>query len=220
MNQEFVPDLSIVMPAYDANGRLHESVYALKEHLVNRGRRAEVLVVAACRTPGLPWKRIRVEEGVVVETTETPAGRPGPSPLAGAILATLADRIVLVDAPPLYPVAEMETLLARLDEGCDVVVARPLDGAASDERRGLCFAAYRGSVARQVAAMHGAQDFGCGDEHLFLLADPDLRVCEQPLGLRTGAKGTPCSFGGALRQFRDARRDGSFGPLVPAPDVA
>jgi hypothetical protein len=165
-------------------------------------------------------KRIRVDGHEVAETMEAPAGRPGPAPLVRAILSTLADRIVLVDAPPLVPVAEMETLLARLDEGCDVVVARPLEGTGSDAGRGLCFAAYRGSVARRVAAMHGAQDFGCGDEHLFLLADPDLTVCEQPVSLRSGTDRVPCSFAGALRQFRDARRSGSFGPLVPAPDVA
>jgi hypothetical protein len=220
MDPIFVPDLSVVTPAYDPNGRVHDVVYAIKDHLVSRGSRAEVLVVSGESIPDLPGKRICIHDGLVSETMEATPGRPGPAPLARAILATLADRVLLIDAPPPVPVEEMDRLLEYLDKGRDVVVARPEGGEESGRERGLCFSAYRGAVARRIAALHGAQDFGCGDEHLFLVSDPDLDVCEVRVPRRDTVDRLPCSFGGALRQFREAHLRGSRGPIVPTPDAA
>jgi len=205
--------LSVVLPAYDSLGRLHDGVFAVREWLLHRPGPSEMLLVS--RKTGID-RRFVVSRGRVEESV-FPVSR-GSLSLAGAVGNSRGRTVLLMDPDILHLLPVAERLVAWVEAGWDVSLATPATFPANDisftrnaldpdpdrDPRGLSFAAYGGAVARRIAAAHATQDFGAGDEHLYLVSDSELRVYEEEVAWPVDRK-EPLSFSGILSLFRSAQ---------------
>jgi dolichyl-phosphate beta-glucosyltransferase len=124
-----VPYLSVVIPAYNEQNRLPSTLVRVSDFLKGWGRPHEILVVDdGSRDATVARAREVGGPSVTVVSNETNRGK-GYSVRRGMLLAR-GERRLMTDADLSTPIEEVLPLLARMDEGYDVVIAsRAVSGA-------------------------------------------------------------------------------------------
>jgi dolichyl-phosphate beta-glucosyltransferase len=151
--------LSVVIPAYNEAKRLPPTLEKIQRHL--RGRAHEILVVDDGSRDDTAARAEAA--GVQVVRNEGNRGK-GYSVRRGMLAARGAQRL-MTDADLSTPIEELDRLLARSDEGYDVVIAsRALPGSNVEVRQPW----YRENMGRvfnlcvRLVALPGLQDTQCG----------------------------------------------------------
>jgi dolichyl-phosphate beta-glucosyltransferase len=165
-------DLSVVVPAYNEEGRLEPGLRRAVEYLRGRGRPFELLVVDdGSRDKTSAVAAAFAGEGVRVIRHERNRGK-GAAVRTG-VVASRGERVLISDADFSTPIEEMEKLEARLDDGTPLVIgSRGLD--SSQVRQHQPF--YREMMGRtfnliiRLIGVRGIRDTQCG----FKLAAGDV----------------------------------------------
>jgi dolichyl-phosphate beta-glucosyltransferase len=149
----------VVIPAYNEGRRLPPTLEKIRRHL--SGRPHEVLVVDDGSADDTAARA--AEAGARVVRNEGNRGK-GYSVRRGMLLARGARRL-MTDADLSTPIEDLDRLMAKMDEGYDVVIAsRALPGSNIEVRQSW----YRENVGRlfnlcvRVVALPGLQDTQCG----------------------------------------------------------
>jgi dolichyl-phosphate beta-glucosyltransferase len=119
----------VVIPAYNEAERLPRTLARVREYLDAWGRPYEIVVVDDGSADGTA-ERARAAGGdaLTVVSNETNRGK-GYSVRRGMLLAR-GERLLMSDADLSTPIEELPQLVARMDEGFDVVIAsRALPGS-------------------------------------------------------------------------------------------
>ncbi|MFY9822591.1 MAG: dolichyl-phosphate beta-glucosyltransferase [Thermoanaerobaculia bacterium] len=157
-------ELSVVVPAYNEEGRLEPGLRRAVEYLRGRGRPYELLVVDDGSRDGTSAVAgAFAAEGVRVIRHERNRGK-GAAVRTG-VLASRGERVLISDADFSTPIEEVEKLEARLDDGTPLVLgSRGLD--SSQVRQHQPF--YRELMGRvfnlviRLAGVRGIRDTQCG----------------------------------------------------------
>lgn len=160
------PPLSIVIPAYNEEGRLGPSLARTRDFLRRHRLRAEVLVVddgSTDATPDLVRRLARGWKALRLLALERNQGK-GAAVRAG-VLAARGRCILFSDADLSTPLEELPLLQARLDLGADIAIgSRALNRAKVEVSQPL----YRVLAGRsfnlmvQLLSLRGIQDTQCG----------------------------------------------------------
>ncbi len=158
--------LSVVIPAYNEENRIGRTLERVLAYLAGRGAPFEVIVVddgsddataSVARAAGAGDPRVRVV------SLERNRGK-GMAVRRGVLEAT-GEWVLFSDADLSTPIEEIETLVPRLREGCDVAIgSRSLRGARVDVRQPW----YREAMGKtfnrivRLLAVRGFVDTQCG----------------------------------------------------------
>jgi dolichyl-phosphate beta-glucosyltransferase len=159
-----VPELSVVIPAFNEQGRLPRTLDRVRAFLDTQGRPYEILVVddgssdatvAAAREAG----------GQRLTVLSNGANRGKGYSVRQGMLAARGARRLMTDADLSTPIEELPRLHARMDEGFDVVIAsRALPLSRIEVRQG----AFRENMGRafnllvRALVLPGLRDTQCG----------------------------------------------------------
>jgi dolichyl-phosphate beta-glucosyltransferase len=217
-----VPELSVVIPAFNEEERLPESLGRVLAYLEQRGDPFEILVVDDGSKDRTVERALAVCSSVVLVRNPQNRGK-GHAVRQGMLLAR-GRRRLMTDADLSTPIEELERLLSCMDEGYDVVIgSRALAGARIEVHQpryreslgrlfnllvrwlvvpGLhdtqCgFKLFTGEAARvfEVARLNGF----CFDvEALFVARRRGLRIAELPVTWRNDAATRVTTLRGAL----------------------
>ncbi len=155
------PDLSVVIPAYNEERRLPPTLDRVTEFLRQWGRPHEVVVVDDGSSDATA--RVAERPGVSVVRNEGNRGK-GYSVRRGMLAAT-GERRLMCDADLSTPIEEVLRLMAKMDEGYEVVIAsRALPGSNVEvhqpwfrENTGRLF-----NLLVRVLVLPGLHDTQCG----------------------------------------------------------
>lgn len=159
-------DLSVVIPAYNEEGRLGPTLAAYDAYLLAAKRRAELIVVDDGSSDGTS----AVARGMVARYAEIRLIRLAENRGKGyavrsGIVNAMGRRILFADADGATPLSEVERLDAALDAGADVAIGSRafLDAGVTIERR-----LYRHLIGRtyhrlvELLTVRGIKDTQCG----------------------------------------------------------
>ncbi len=161
-----VPWLSIVIPAYNEAGRIRQTLHAVREYALARGRPCELIVV----DDGSEDRTAAVVRGTDVSPVELVVRRFECNRGKGAavregMLAARGELLLLCDADQSVPVSELERLLPWLERGYDIAIGsrdRPesrLDPPQPPARR---LAALIFRAIRRRLLLSAIRDTQCG----------------------------------------------------------
>lgn len=157
------PELSIVVPAYNEEGRLGESLEAALAYLGSAGLEYEILVA----DDGSADRTAEVAEsfaGRRVRLLRLPRNRGKGAATKRGVLASRGELVLLSDADFSTPIEELEKLRSRLGEAELVIGSRSVEGA--DVRRHQPF--YRELMGKtfnkiiRLLGVGGLNDTQCG----------------------------------------------------------
>ena len=118
-----VPDLSVVIPAYNEEGRLPETLRRLQPYLARRGRPFELILVDDGSADGtLQIMREESKRHPYVRVVAAPHRGKGRA-LANGVVASSGRLVLISDADLSTPIAELPKLEAALADGADVAIA-------------------------------------------------------------------------------------------------
>jgi dolichyl-phosphate beta-glucosyltransferase len=165
--------LSVVIPAYNEQDRLGQTLARITTWLRDRGGAWEVIVAddgSRDRT-----REIAAEAGVRVVALPKNRGK-GAAVRAGMLAAT-GDRVLFSDADLATPIEELDKLWGELDRGADIAIAsRALDGAQIETRqhplREMMGRTFNGIV--RLLVLGGIKDTQCGFKLFTRAAAQDL----------------------------------------------
>jgi dolichyl-phosphate beta-glucosyltransferase len=154
-------ELSVVIPAYNEEGRLPPTLDRLRAYLGSRGLDHEIVVVDDGSRDAT--SEIARAHGATVVRNDTNRGK-GFAARRGMLLAR-GRRRLMTDADLSTPIEDLARLEARLDEGYDVAIAsRALPGSNVEVRQPV----YREAMGRlfnvcvRMLAVPGLHDTQCG----------------------------------------------------------
>jgi glycosyltransferase involved in cell wall biosynthesis len=166
------PLLSIVIPAYNEERRLPDTLAAVRAYLAAQPYPSEVLVVddgSSDRTAALA----EAQPGVIVLRRDH-RGK-GFAVRAGA-LAARGSFVLLCDADLAVPIAEWEKMHARLRAGCDLAIGSR-EGVGATREGEPWYRHVMGRVFNLIirsVALRGINDTQCGFKALTSRASQDL----------------------------------------------
>ncbi len=158
--------LSIVIPAYNEEGRIAGSLEKVLAHLEGKPFASEIVVVDDGSRDGTARAAREALEGRIahrVVRRDTNIGK-GFSVKEGVLLAS-GEVILVTDADLSTPIEELDKFLAPLKEGCDVVVgSRALPGSDIRVRQNLLRQTMGKAFNRLVRlfVLGGYRDTQCG----------------------------------------------------------
>jgi dolichyl-phosphate beta-glucosyltransferase len=159
-----VPELSVVIPAFNEAERLPRSLARVLEYLRARGGTWEVLVVDDGSTDATA-ETARAFGGEAVTVLVNPSNRGKGYSVRRGMLEARGARRLMTDADLSTPIEELERLEARLTDGHDVAIAsRALPGANIEVHQSR----YRENAGRifnlivRVLLLPGLYDTQCG----------------------------------------------------------
>jgi len=154
------PFLSVVIPAYNEEGRLGPTLDRIRRYLGEQSYRSEIVVVDNASVDGTA----EVARQAGAEVIREPRRGKGAAVRAG-MLAARGEYVLFSDADLSTPIEEVERLMAALEAGSDVAIAsRALPGSKLPVRQPW----YRelvgraGNVLVRMVAVHGIADTQCG----------------------------------------------------------
>jgi dolichyl-phosphate beta-glucosyltransferase len=160
------PFLSVVIPAFEEEGRIGASLDSILRYLAGQPFAAEVIVVddgSADRTSDVA--RLALEGRVPYRLIRLDANRGKGAAVKAGVMASAGRAVLFTDADLSTPVEELDKFLPKLDEGFDVVIgSRAIPGC--DIR--VPQARPRRAMGRffnrlvQVFVMRGCKDTQCG----------------------------------------------------------
>ncbi len=226
-----LPELSIVIPAYDEARRIGRTLDETVSYLEMHYPRFELLVV----TDG---SRDATAEIVDARAAEEPRlrhlggmrGRGKGASVRRGVLASRGARVLFMDADLATPLEEIDRFLTLLDEGCDVVIGSRAHRESHIARRQPSYRERMGKTFNglvRLLLMHDYADTQCGfkafrrdaadaifsrltierfafDVEVLLVArDLGLRVCEAPVTWSHVPESKVSPFGDAGRMLLD-----------------
>ncbi|HEX6488411.1 MAG TPA: dolichyl-phosphate beta-glucosyltransferase [Candidatus Dormibacteraeota bacterium] len=118
------PTLSVVIPAYNEERRLPETLAQVWEYLESQGRPYElVLVDDGSSDQTLSVMRSTANGHASVKVVSLPANRGKGRAVAEGVAASTGELVLFTDADMSTPIEEVAKLEAALDRGADVAVA-------------------------------------------------------------------------------------------------
>ena len=160
------PDLSIVIPAYNEQGRLEPTLRSYLGYCRNRGRSVEVIVVddgSTDRTTALAEHL--ADEFAEIRLIRLAENRGKGYAVRSGIVNARGRRVLFADADGATPIEEVERLDAALDTGADVAIgSRALTSAEVRVRTRL----HRRLIGRafhllvRLTGVDGISDTQCG----------------------------------------------------------
>lgn len=150
MNRDHV-DLSIVIPAFNEEARIGESLDKIRRYFSQREMSVEVIVVddgsndntlpvSTQRLRGIPHQILR---------NGTNRGK-GYSVRRGINVAT-GDRILFTDADLSTPIDELDRLMRQLDEGCEIAIGSRAVTSSKIEVHQSLFREIMGKIFNRIA---------------------------------------------------------------------
>lgn len=125
------PHLSVVLPAYNEEKRLGDTLRIVSEYLCRRFERSELIVVndgSQDRTSAVVESFVR--DQVSLRLIAYPANRGKGYAVRTGVLAAKGEMVLFSDADLSTPIEEVETLLAAVEKGADVAIgSRAAPGA-------------------------------------------------------------------------------------------
>ncbi|MDQ1405988.1 MAG: hypothetical protein QOG55_1617 [Acidobacteriaceae bacterium] len=224
-------DLSIVIPAYNEEPRLPETLRRIAEYLPTLGLRTEVLVVddgSTDRTAAVAESFHGKLTGLRVLSNGTNRGK-GYSVRHG-MLESQGDMVLVTDADLSAPIEESEKLLRPLNSGYDVAIgSRAMDRSLISTRQSIfretagiifnkivrivlrlpfvdtqCgFKAFRRERTRIIFEQQRIEGFGFDPELLYLARHHGLRAIEIPVRWGHSAATKVNMMGDSLKMFVD-----------------
>jgi dolichyl-phosphate beta-glucosyltransferase len=161
-----MPNLSVVIPAYNEEQRLPGTLEQVLAYLEQQPYTSELLVVDDGSRDGTREVVTRFSaQDERVRLVEYGVNRGKGYAVRQGMLAATGDRILMSDADLSTPIAELEKLAARLDDGCDIAIgsrALPESNLAVHqpplrELIGRCF-----NLVVRILAVPGIHDTQCG----------------------------------------------------------
>ena len=222
------PDLSVVIPAFNEAGRLPRTLERLTAFLRGWGRSYEILVADDGSADGTA-ERARAAGATVLRDDHN---RGKGHAVRRGMLAARGQRRLMTDADLSTPIEELPRLMARMEEGFDVVIgSRALPGSTIEVHQPW----YRENMGRvynlfvRALALPGLHDTQCGFklwsaraaresfaaarldgfsfdvEALYLARKRGYRIAEVPVVWRNDAA-SRVGLGGGSRAFPDLLR--------------
>jgi glycosyltransferase involved in cell wall biosynthesis len=224
-------DLSIIIPAYNEEPRLPETLQRIAEYLPTLGLRTEVLVVddgSTDRTAELAESFRGKLSGLRVLSNGTNRGK-GYSVRHG-MLESQGDMVLFTDADLSAPIEESDKLLLALNNGYDVSIgSRAMDRSLISTRQSIfreaagiifnkivrivlrlpfvdtqCgFKAFRRERTRIIFEQQRIEGFGFDPELLYLARHHGLRAIEIPVRWGHSPATKVNMMGDSLKMFVD-----------------
>ncbi len=170
--------ISVVIPAYNEERMIDETVAALLEHLVSTGARHEVIVVddgSEDETAQRVESIIRERRSVTLLKNDANLGK-GYSVRRG-LLSARGRYVFLMDADHSYPVHELDKMLVELRNGYDLAIGSRALPASRLEVRPPLLRYVAGQVYAALIGLlvfRGIRDTQCGFKGLRREAVEDL----------------------------------------------
>jgi dolichyl-phosphate beta-glucosyltransferase len=201
-----VIQLSVVIPAFDEEGRIERTLQGAMDYLARRHPSFELLVVddgSRDRTRELA-RRFEIED-TRVRVVSLPENLGKGAAVRHGVMASRGDRVLVMDADLATPMDELEKLSAALDRGADVAIgSRGMPGSELRRSQGKIretmgktfnaivqrvvlsgirdtqcgFKLWRGDVARSVFGEASVDRYAFDVETLLVALDRGLRVDE------------------------------------------
>lgn len=206
--------VTLIIPAFNEQERIAKTLYCVKDYLGLQSYTSDVMIIddgssdltsEVVRVVNIYSEEVKLQKsGILVENVKN-IGK-GYS-IAKGLLMAKGDIIVFADADCSTPIAEMEKLISKINEGYDVVIGsrnlteshvanRPmLRGvmsrgfnmiasslgliSVSDSQCG--FKAYRREVARDVAQRQNTNGFCFDVEHIHVATKLGYKIAEVPV---------------------------------------
>ena len=119
--------MSVVVPAYNEEGRIGESLRKIRDYMLGRGLEFEIVVAddgSDDRTPEIVRGAAGEDPRIVLARTERNQGKG--AAVRGGVRASKGDVVLFSDADLSTPIEEFENLLPWLDENPLVIASRSL----------------------------------------------------------------------------------------------
>ena len=225
------PDLTVVIPAYNESRRIVPTVASIAAHLAASSLTWELIVSDDGSTDGSP-ERLQALGMTNLRVVTSGVNEGKGAAVRRGFLAARGRAVLFADADCSTPIAELDPMLARLDDGADVVVgSRTIDGAVTTNKSGLrhlmstslrlvvsallptgvhdtqCgFKLFRRDVARQLAESQTITGFSFDLELLYLARQRGLTVVEHPVSWFDAPGSTVDPAKESIRFLRDILR--------------
>ena len=201
--------LSLVVPAYDESARISDSLRAMGSYLADQPYDAEIVVVDDGSRDGTAGVVREIASGVSVplRVLRYARNRGKGAALKVGFAAAIGDVILFSDADLSTPIEEIAPLLARIEDGADLVIgSRHMRGSAVEQRQpwyrtamgsvftlivratiadvsdATCgFKAYRAEVGRDLFSRLRVYDWSFDAELLYLARRAGYRLDEVPV---------------------------------------
>ncbi|CAA6815223.1 MAG: glycosyl transferase, group 1 family protein [uncultured Thiotrichaceae bacterium] len=165
------PSVSVIVPAYNEQGRIADTLYRIKDYLAEQDYESEIIVVddgshdlttEVVKFIDIYGKDIKDQnEGQLMENVKN-VGK-GFSIARGMIKAK-GDIVLFSDADLSTPIEEVEKLIPYFEKGYDVVIgSRKMENSDVEEKpwyRDIMSVAFNTAV--QVISVKGIKDTQCG----------------------------------------------------------
>ena len=224
-------DLSIIIPSYNEEARLPETLQRIAEYLPTLGLRTEVLVVddgSTDRTAAVAESFCGKLTGLRVLLNGTNRGK-GYSVRHG-MLESQGDMVLFTDADLSAPIEESDKLLTALNKGYDVAIgSRAMDRSLISTHQSIfrefagiifnkivrivlrlpfvdtqCgFKAFRRERTQIIFEQQRIEGFGFDPELLYLARHHGLRAIEIPVRWGHSSATTVNMMGDSLKMFVD-----------------
>ena len=231
---EDLPDLAIVIPAFNEEARIDASLSEVGRFLSESGRQAEVLVVDDGSSDRTAERVVHASQADSrIRLLRLPHNRGKGAAVRTGVMAAVADRVLVSDADLSTPLAEIAKLEDAIERGHDVAIgSRGL--STSDIRRRQPF--YREAMGKtfnriiRTVLLDGFEDTQCGfklfprdiahdlfrlqrvdgfafDVEILLLArDRGLRIAEVPVQWSHAPHSKVSAIGDSSRMLADVLR--------------
>jgi dolichyl-phosphate beta-glucosyltransferase len=169
-------ELSVVIPAYNEEGRLGPTLDRVAAYLAGRGLGHEVLVVDDGSTDGTA-ALVEAHGAPGLRLLRQPANRGKGAALKAGVAASTGERVLVTDADLSAPIAEIERLEPSLAGGADLVFGSRAAPGARLARRQPFYRELMGKTFNRIIRLlgvHGITDTQCGFKLLTGTAARDL----------------------------------------------
>ena len=160
------PHLSVIVPAFNEEARIRESLSHMLAYFKAQGYPFELIVVDDGSTDAtIPVVEEVAEGHANVRVLHYDANRGKGYAVRFGILRAAGDYVLFSDADLATPIEELEKLYARIREGCDIAIASRDVPGAQLERRQSRFRELGGKLFNrcvQIVAVPGIHDTQCG----------------------------------------------------------
>lgn len=161
-----MPELSVVIPAYNEEHRLPSTLESVHRFLITRGRPFEIVVVndgSKDNTAGVVEVFASHHECVRLLTYADNQGK-GHAVRTG-VLAAKGELVLINDADGSSPIEELERLVTAIDAGADVAIGSRAKPDDSRVVKALAYRKYMGNTFNTIVQsllLPGIMDTQCG----------------------------------------------------------
>lgn len=228
-----VPHLSVVIPAYNEEKRLPQSLSKVLDFLKKQTYASEILVSDDGSQDRTVMFAKEILKDFPHQVLVTPENRGKGHAVRQGMLAAAGDYILFTDADLSTPIEEVSKFLAHLEKDQDVVIgSRALPGSQVEIHQNVCreamgkifnriaqmwtfkgihdsqcgFKGFRREAAQKLFSLQKLDGFSFDVEIVFLAQKLRLRLLELPVIWRNSAQSRVCVLRDPLIMFWDVFR--------------